>query len=164
MIAKTTIAADSLRLARPKWESELTQRLFVRFARLASALHAAGNDTAKFRHLERDEARALMLETRWYLRRHHATLAEPIWSRDEVAVDANLVFCQGRSTLSRHLASLAEQRGLALARASEPGADWAAAEEASVTAAKPAAAIVTIRLGIETPPGARAPRGTSSCR
>ncbi len=133
--AKTTIAADALRLARPKGEAELTQRLFLRYAKLTAALHAAGNDATKSRHLERDEARALMLETRWYLRRHHATLAEPIWSRDQVAVDANLVFCQGGTALSRHLAPLAEQRGLTLARASEPGADWAAAHARALQAA-----------------------------
>ena len=105
---------------------EQSQQLFVRIARLTTALNEAGNDAAQLRQLEYDQGRALANEVRLFARRAHLMLARPVWPRCSSPVDANRVFFSGSSHVRASLAGISQRLGLELVEATPPGADFAA--------------------------------------
>ena len=122
---KMFVGAAGMDGATPMSMREQSQDLFVRIAKLTTAINEAGADVARVRQLEYDQARALGNEVRLFSRRPHLMLARPVWPRCSSAVDANRVFFSGSPDIRASLAKVCDKAGLELVDATPPGADFA---------------------------------------
>ncbi len=101
---------------RPGAERDSVEDLFVRVTRAGEALRDTelGTDDASVNELERSTLRPLALEVQNHARRHHMTLADPIWSNTPIDQDPNCVFLSGGPQVWDALARACATRGLNL--------------------------------------------------
>jgi hypothetical protein len=123
---KMFVGAAGMDPATPMSMREESRDLFLRIARLTTAINEAGDDAARMRQLEYDQARGLGNEVRLFSRRPHLMLARPVWPRCSSAVDANRVFFSGSDRVRASLARVCKKIELELVDATPPGADFAA--------------------------------------
>ena len=122
---KMFVGAAGMDPAMPMSMRDESRDLFVRIARLTTAISQAGADAAIVHQLEYDQARGLGNQVRLFSRRAHLMLARPVWPRCSSAVDANRVFFSGTDRVRASLAKACERIRLELVDATLPGADFA---------------------------------------
>ncbi|HSG82027.1 MAG TPA: YkvA family protein [Gemmatimonadota bacterium] len=93
-------------------ESQAVQDLFVRAARLGTAINQAADDDEAVCGLEQQRVRKLAMDVRSYHLLNHLTLARPIWPAPPVVADPNGIFFSGGAALGRLLSEVCEARRL----------------------------------------------------
>jgi tetratricopeptide (TPR) repeat protein len=124
---KVTLGMEGGERGRTQGEHEAAIELFTRLIRLIATLHHAHEDEARVLTLEREQARPLVQELRWYSRRHHPALVRPLWSHHHAPPDPNLVFYSGPVVTRALLDTALAERGASRAHLSRSGVDSARA-------------------------------------
>jgi hypothetical protein len=124
---KVTLGMEGGERGRTQREHEVAIELFTRLIRLIATLHQAREDEARVLTLEREQARPLVQELRWYARRHHPALVRPLWSHHHAPPDPNLVFYSGPAATRALLEAALAERGASRAHLIRSGVDSARA-------------------------------------
>jgi len=101
--------------------------LFSRIAQLTTWISEAGDNAAKLRRLERDQARGLAHEVRLFARRRNVMMARPVWPRAQSQVDVNRIFFSGSARIFSAIERAATALDLDVVAPVLTGADYAAA-------------------------------------
>jgi hypothetical protein len=128
---KRYLVIEGTRPNKTSAEHEAVQELFVRAARLGTAINQAAGDDEAVYGLERESVRKLALDVRSYHLLNHLTLARPVWPAPPVVADANGIFFSGGAELEQLLGQVCEARRLTVLNPSS-GKDYAGARWADL--------------------------------
>jgi hypothetical protein len=124
---KVALGMEGGERGRTPREHEVAIDLVARLIRLVATFHQAREDEERVLAREREQARPLVQELRWYARRHHPALVRPLWSHHQSPPDPNLVFHSGPAATRALLDAALAERGASRAHVSRPGVDSARA-------------------------------------
>jgi len=124
---KTYLGSEGMRQGVAEKERELVMDLFVRIARVTTAVNAAGENEAELLAVEIEQARPIVNEIRTFARRSHLTLAQPVWGHRTAPLDPNSAFYSGSEETRRVVTRALGQRGFSVSEPIRFGADPAAA-------------------------------------
>jgi len=111
----------------PSGMRDAAMALFSRIAKLTTWISEAGDDAAKLRRLECDQARALAHEVRLFARRQNVMVVRPVWPRAQAQVDVNRVFFSGSARIRPAIERAGAALDLEVVAPVLTGADYAAA-------------------------------------
>ena len=132
---KSFVFSEGMKQYKSDAETQKTQELFARIARVTKSINDTRGDDGELIALETDQLRGLANEVRLFARRNYVTLAQPVWSHANVVADPNRLFFAGPEQTRKVLAPAAERIGLELNPPVRVGADAAEARWQDLRAA-----------------------------